>query len=217
MPSQPIVYIVDDNPDSLLALMTIVDSLRLKIASFSTAEDFLASFNPDSHACLLTDLRMGGMSGLELLRHLRSSGHLIPTIIVTGYAETPIAVDAMQAGAVTFLEKTSSAHSICAAISQALRMSEQLRRKKLETERVIRIWQSFNTDERQVLQLVAEGKLNKEIAFAIGAPVRTIEDRRRRLMAKIGADSIVDLVRFAVSVEQMAQQGLLEAGRDILH
>ena len=136
---------------------------------------------------------------------------MIPTVIITGYGETPVAVDAMHAGAVTFLEKTAPRHQIAESISQALKLSERLAKLRAENEQLKRVWQSFTPDEQKLMFLVAEGKLNKEIAFELGSPLRTIEDRRRRLMTKIGATSIVDLVRFAIRIEQIGQQstGLL--------
>ena len=207
MDPQPIVYIVDDDPDSRLALVAIAKSLRVDVVAFPNAEEFLAAYNENATCCLVTDLRMRGMSGLDLLRHLKAAGLTIPTVIVTGYAETAIAVDAMRAGAVTFLEKTVPQHKICEAISQALAQSSELLAKKAELDRVKQIWGSFNLEERQVLTMVAQGKLNKEIAFETGAPLRTIEDRRRRLMTKLGASSVVDLVRFAILLEELERSG----------
>lgn len=206
MPSLPIIYIVDDDPDACRALTTIVDSMKLRSVVCCCAKEFLALYDDDTLCCLVTDLRMEGMSGLELLRHLRATERLIPTVIITGYGETPVAVDAMHAGAVTFLEKTAPRHQIVEAISQALKLSERQLQQRAENEELKRVWQSFTPDERKLLFLVAEGKLNKEIAFELGSPLRTIEDRRRRLMAKIGAASIVDLVRFAIRIEQIGQQ-----------
>ncbi len=147
------------------------------------------------------------MSGLDLLLHLKASDRMIPTIIVTGYPEMPVAVDAMLAGAVTFLEKTAPPQKICDAVIQALTQSRQQLARRLERERIAEIWNAINSEERQILQLVAQGKLNREIAFEIGVPLRTIEDRRRRLMTKIGAVSIVDLIRFAVRLEELNQSG----------
>lgn len=203
MGPQSVVYVVDDDSDARNALVAIAESMRLKVIPCADAEVFLANCDEKSPSCLVTDLRMQGMSGLDLLRHLKASGQSIPTVIVTGYAEMEIAVDAMRAGAVTFLEKSAPHHKICEAISQALVLSAQLLAEKAQRERIQQICSSFNLEERQVLQLVAQGKLNKEIAFEIGAPLRTIEDRRRRLMIKIGAQSVVDLVRFAIRVEEI--------------
>jgi len=205
MDAQSTVYVVDDDLDSRTVLISIVQSMRLRSVPCTNADEFLATCDDSSPCCLVTDLRMRGMSGLDLLRHLRASGHTIPTVIVTGYAETAIAVDAMHAGAVTFLEKTVPQHKICDAISQALRLSIQFLQQKAERERIIRICTSFHPEEREVLNLVAQGKLNKEIAFEIGAPLRTIEDRRRRLMNKIGAESMAELIRFAVRVEELEE------------
>lgn len=203
MERTPLVYVVDDDAEARRALVGIVESMCLVAEACETAEDFLQRCPEDAPSCLITDLRMRGMSGLDLLRHLKSIDRVIPTIIITGFAETPVAVDAMLAGAVTFLEKSAPQHKICEAISQAIHQSFQLLAQKRQREQIRRIWGTINAEERQILQLVAQGKLNKEIAFLIGSPIRTIEDRRRRLMSKVGADSIVDLIRFAVRVEEL--------------
>lgn len=207
MDQHPEVYIVDDDPDARHALTSVVKSMQLTAIECSNAEDFLSKYTEDYPSCLVTDLRMRGMSGLDLLRHLKAEGRVIPTVIVTGYAETPIAVDAMQAGAVTFLEKSAPTQKICDAITHALKLSYQLLAKKAERARIQQIWKSINAEERQILELVSHGKLNKEISFEINVPLRTIEDRRRRLMAKIGASSVVDLIRFAVHLEELAEEG----------
>lgn len=201
----PVIYIVDDDADARSALVRVANSMHYKVISCVNAEEFLSIYDADVQSCLVTDLRMQGMSGLELLRHMKASGKMIPTVIISGYAETPVAVDSMLAGAVSFLEKTAPQHHLCEAILRALKLSQQQLIKKVENERIRQTLNSFTAEERKILQLVAKGKLNKEIAFEIGAPLRTIEDRRRRLMSKIGADSIVDLVRFALSVEQLEE------------
>ena len=143
------------------------------------------------------------MSGLDLLRYLKEQNYPIPAIIVTGYSDTETAVAAMHAGAVTYLEKTGSDQKLCDAISQALELSTKWLEDKKVVERVKQIWMSLNAEERQTLQMVAQGKLNKEIAFKTGDSLRTVEDRRRRLMAKTEANSIVDLIRFALRIEEL--------------
>jgi len=203
MDRNPIVYVVDDDLEARRALVGIVASMCLKVDAFETAEQFLEQPSEDTPSCLVTDLRMNGMSGLELLRHLKSVGRVIPTVIITGFAETPVAVDAMREGAVTFLEKSAPRHAICEAISQALNLSYQLLARKRQREQIQQVWASITAEERQILQLVAQGKLNKEISFQIGSPIRTVEDRRRRLMTKVGAESIVDLIRFAIRIEEL--------------
>lgn len=207
MDQQPVVYVIDDDPRARMALVGIVESLGLNVVACADAKEFLSCQTMNWPSCLVTDLRMDGMSGLDLLLHLKASDRMIPTIIVTGYPEMPVAVDAMLAGAVTFLEKTAPPQKICDAVIQALTQSRQQLARRLERERIAEIWNAINSEERQILQLVAQGKLNREIAFEIGVPLRTIEDRRRRLMTKIGAVSIVDLIRFAVRLEELNQSG----------
>ncbi len=202
MDSQSVVYVVDDDPDARHVLVTLAESMFHKTEAFADAADFLKSFDERTPSCLVTDMRMRGMSGLDLLRTLKASGKVVPTIIVTGYAETAVAVDAMLTGAVTFLEKSTPPHKICEAIARALSLSETLLEQKAERDRVLQISDSLSEDERQILKLVAAGRLNKEIAFEIGIPLRTLEDRKRRLMTKVNADSVADLIRFSIRVEE---------------
>ncbi len=205
MVSQSVVYVVDDDPDARHVLVALAESMFHKTVACADAAEFLNCFDELTPSCLVTDMRMRGMSGLDLLRTLKASGKVIPTIIVTGYAETAVAVDAMLTGAVTFLEKTSPPHKICEAITKALSLSESLLEQKAERDRVLQISGSLGDDERQILKLVAVGKLNKEIAFEIGIPLRTLEDRKRRLMTKVGAESVADLIRFSIRVEEFEQ------------
>ena len=205
MVPQSVVYVVDDDPDARHVLVTLAKSMFHKTVACAYAAEFLNCFDELTPACLVTDMRMQGMSGLDLLRTLKASGKVIPTIIVTGYAETAIAVDAMLTGAVTFLEKTAPPHKICEAITKALSLSESLLEQKAERDRVLQISGSLGEDERQILKLVAVGKLNKEIAFEIGIPLRTLEDRKRRLMTKVGAESVAELIRFSIRVEEFEQ------------
>ena len=176
--------------------------MRLKATACVDAAQFLTCYAEDQPACLVTDLRMRGMSGLDLLRYLKEQRYAVPAIIVTGYSDTETAVAAMQAGAITYLEKTGSDQKLCDAISQALELSTKWLEDKKVAERVKQIWMSLNPEERETLQMVAQGKLNKEIAFKTGDSLRTVEDRRRRLMAKTEANSIVDLIRFALRIEE---------------
>lgn len=205
MVSQSVVYVVDDDPDARHVLVALAESMFHKTVACADAAEFLNCFDELTPSCLVTDMRMRGMSGLDLLRTLKASGKVIPTIIVTGYAETAVAVDAMLTGAVTFLEKTSPPHKICEAITKALSLSESLLEQKAERDRVLQISGSLGDDERQILKLVAVGKLNKEIAFEIGIPLRTLEDRKRRLMTKVGAESVANLIRFSIRVEEFEQ------------
>ena len=210
MKPHPVVYIVDDDDCSREALKGIAESMQLKVLEFSNAAEFLSYYKEDSASCLVTDLRMQEMSGLDLLLQLKKTGVSIPTVVVSGFAETSVVVDAMHAGAVTFLEKSAPQNKISEAISRGLSLSKQFLKKKKEDEKVRQIWKSLNAEDRQILRLVAAAKLNKEIAFEIGSPLRTIEDRRRRLMTKVCAATVVDLLRFAIRIEELEQSEDLE-------
>jgi len=203
MDRTPVVHVIDDDPLVLRSTISIVKSMRLLGIEHVSAEAFLGTYKEDVVSCLVTDQRLPGMSGVELLRILRRSGFVIPTIILTGFPETSLAVDAMKAGAVTFLEKSNASHRICDAISESLQRCARLLDQKTEAQRLRRIKNSLTNDETQVLQLASQGKLNKEIAFECGVQLRTIEVWRSHLMSKIGATSFSDLMRYAISLEEV--------------
>lgn len=203
MDQTPVVHVVDDDPLVLRSTISIVNSMRLLGIEHVSAEAFLGTYKKEVVSCLVTDQRLPGMSGLELLRLLRRSGFVIPTIILTGFPETPLAVEAMKAGAVTFLEKANASHRICDAISESLRLCAVLLDQKTESQRLRKIAKSLTNNELRVLQLASQGNLNKEIAFECGVQLRTIEVWRSHLMSKIGATSFSDLMRFAISLEEL--------------
>lgn len=201
----PVVYVVDDDPYIRKLFISIVESMKLQAVACQNAEELLATDLGQTPCCLIADLRLPGMNGLSLLQHLEASGRLIPTIIVTGYAETSIAVASLHAGAVTFLEKPVRPFELSEAISRALDRSREMIAQNADREQLIRTWRRLTAEERQIIQGVASGYLNKEIAFRIGAPLRTIEDRRRRVMEKIGGRSVADLIRFAIRIEGLGE------------
>ena len=190
--SDPLVFVVDD---------ALVESMNIPTRSFDSGESFLASFTGLEHGCVVTDVRMSGMSGVELQEHLRQRGYDIPTVVMTAYATTPVTVQAMQNGAITLLEKPYNDQALWDAIRQALTADQERRQKtSLVSEQKERL-ESLTSDERRVLDGILAGKPNKTIAAELDVSVRTVESRRHNVFKKTETESIAELVRFVMSVE----------------
>lgn len=198
----PTVFVVDDEADVREALTLLMRSVALHAVAFPGAQAFLNGYERDAcPACLLADLRMPGMSGLDLFAELKHRGSRTPTIIMTGHGEVSVAVRAMKAGVFDFIEKPFRDQALLDLVQQALAASTQVRdaatqRAEVET-RVARL----TAREREVMDLVVLGKLNKVIAHELGLSIRTVELHRARLMEKMEARTFSDLVRMAVALE----------------
>ena len=172
---------------------------------FGSAEGFLAADLSNRFGCVVTDLRMMCMSGLDLQAKLAEMESTLPVILITAYASTPVVVKAMQSGAITFLEKICMGHELWQATKEALRKNEARQKDKHELDGLRGALATLTDDEQRVLELVAEGTLNKQVALKLGLSVRTVEARRRRVMQKLGVESIAELVRFVVKAEQASE------------
>lgn len=194
MDDLPIVFIVDDDVSVQRAVGIVGKSLGYPIRTFSSAEEFLHGYEEGQPGCLVLDVRMPAMSGLELQRMLRAAGITLPVIMISGHADIRMAVEAMSQGACTFLEKPFRMNELTERIQSAVALSlrernEQQERTELRTRR-----DALTAKEREVLDLVLDGKTNKEMARQLGLSLRTIEDRRARVMRKMGAASLVELI-----------------------
>ncbi len=204
MSKNPTVFIVDDDATARESLAALVRSMGVAFECFGSAEEFLAAYLPNRPGCIVTDVRMTGMSGLDLQAKLAEMESALPVVVVSAYASVPVAVKAVQSGAVTFLEKTCTEHELWKTIKDALRKNEVRLKEKQERD-VLRGASATLTDgERRVLELIAEGRANKQVARALDIGLRTVEDRRRRVMRKLGVESFAELMRFIVKVEQAA-------------
>jgi len=192
------VFLVDDNPSALRALTTTVQIVYPRVETFSSAAEFLAAYRPDRPGCLVMDAALSGMSGLELQRKLIHDKISIPVIFVTAHGSVSMAVEAMQMGAVHFLEKPVPEQQLWDSIRRALELDEKNRRRAARRRKVEERLARLTPGEREVLDLILEGKLNKEIAAELGLSVRTIEDRRAKLMKKMDAKCLVELVQMAL-------------------
>ena len=191
------VFVVDDDPAVRKALQRLFRSAGLHVETFAEAQEFLAARRPDTPGCLVLDLRLPGISGLDLQEELAAPHLDLPIIFLTGYGTVPESVRAMKAGAVEFLEKPVDDQTLLAAVNQALAGNYQTRQEKSEMTAIERRIATLTPRERQVLSLVAAGKLNREIAWGLGTTEKTIKVHRGRVMQKLNCASLAELVRLA--------------------
>jgi two-component system, LuxR family, response regulator FixJ len=195
----PTIFLVDDDPAVLRSLTALVEVVFPKVRAFCSAVDFLDAYRPPCPGCLVLDVAMPGLNGLELQRKLTQDKIELPIVFITGHGNVQMAVGAMQAGAINFLEKPFHEQELWDSIRKALEFDTQNRRRRARRHRVEERMAILSEGERAVLNLILDGKLNKEIAAELGLSNRTVEDRRARLMKKMGARSIAELVQLALT------------------
>jgi two-component system, LuxR family, response regulator FixJ len=201
MDNDSTVYVVDDDAAARESVIALVKLKGLRAEGFSSAEEFLTQHDAARKGCVVIDVRMAGMSGLELLQKLKARKSSLPVIVITGYADVPMAVKAMQEGAVTFLEKPAKEQELWQAITQALEIEKsQHAQRKQQAELEARL-ASLTPEELDVFRRLLAGHHNKRIALDLDLGLRTIELRRSNIMKKMKAASFPDLVRIAVTVE----------------
>jgi two-component system, LuxR family, response regulator FixJ len=200
MPSdpQPIVFVVDDDRAMRDSLRWLLESIGLSVRTYGTAVEFLRDHDPAQPGCLVLDVRMPGMSGLDVQTELAQRGAELPTIVVTGHAEVAMAVRAVKAGAIDFIEKPFSDQLLLDRVRQALEIDRQSREVRARREEARRRLASLSAREREVLELVAAGKANKEVAAALGLSTKTVEVHRAHVMSKMAVDSLAELIRVAI-------------------
>lgn len=203
----PIVFVVDDDEAVRNSLRLLVKSVGLTAAALVSAQEFLASYDPLQPGCLLLDVRMPGMSGLELQQRLNLRGAVIPVIFITGHGDVPMAVEAMQQGAFDFLQKPFRDQDLIDRIQRALEKDRANRAALGERSHIREQHETLTPREREVLALVTSGKANKIMAADLGLSQRTIEIHRARVMEKMGASSLAHLVRMVLDLEEGDRQG----------
>jgi len=204
--SNPVVYVIDDEPEVRDALALLMRSVALKAVAFANAQEFLAAYRGDTlPACVLLDLRMPGMSGLDLFGELKARGSRMPAVIMTGHGEVSVAVRAMKAGVFDFIEKPFKDQTLLDLVQQALAQCSQTRDQALRRSDIERCARTLTPREREVMDLVVQGKLNKVIAYDLGLSTRTVELHRARVMEKMHARTFSDLVRMAMALEPGTQ------------
>jgi two-component system response regulator FixJ len=200
MSAEAVVHVVDDDLAVRQSLAFLLASDGLPVRLYETATAFLDRVEDFSNGCILTDVRMPGIDGLEFLRRLRLRGSVIPVVVMTGHADVPMAVEAMKEGAVDFIEKPFGDDLLLAAIRSALNRGERRALQDAQTLEVARRVDSLSEREGQVLDRLVQGKANKVIAYELGISPRTVEIYRANVMAKMQAESLSELVRLTVLV-----------------
>src|SRR6185312_14362460 len=198
---QPMVFVVDDDEAVRSALKLLLKSVGLTATALPTAQQFLATYDPLQPGCLVLDVRMPGMSGLELQEHLNLKGAVIPVIFITGHGDVPMAVEAMQQGAFDFLQKPFRDQDLIDRIQRALERDSRSRAALAQHVKIRERLESLTTREREVMVLMTRGKANKVMAAELGVSQRTVEIHRARVMEKSGAASLAQLVRMVMDLE----------------
>jgi two-component system, LuxR family, response regulator FixJ len=198
----PTVHVVDDDVAVRNSLRLLLKSVGLPTETHASASEFLESYRPTQPGCVVLDVRMAAMSGLELQRQLQSQGAAIPVIFLSGHGDVPMAVDAIQHGAFDFLQKPFREQDLIERIQQALATDAQHRAALRQHERLRERLASLTPRERQVLDLMTRGKPNKVMAHELGVSQRTVEIHRARVMEKSGAGSLAELVRMVLDLHE---------------
>ena len=195
------VFIVDDDPASRDPLRWLLESVELKVMAFPDATEFLDAYDPGTPGCLILDVRLRGMSGLDLQAELNRRGLQVATIFLTGHADVPMAVRAMKNGAFDFLEKPFNDQELLDRVQQAIERDRKERSRDAERAEQQHRLEALTPREREVMEHLVEGRANKETADALGLSVRTVEGHRARLMEKLGANSLAELVRIKLAID----------------
>jgi FixJ family two-component response regulator len=199
MQPEPTVFVVDDDPAIVKAIRELVQVLGLKVESYSSADAFLLAYQADRPACLVLDVRMPGLSGLELQKHLKQNGKQLPIIMISGHGDVRMAVEAMKEGAIDFMEKPFRAQELCDNIQTAIRSERENWQRRQQRQKAQQRISTLTPAEHTVMDLVIAGKTNKMIARQLGLSVRAIEDRRARMMRKLQVNSWSELLELAAA------------------
>jgi len=193
------VFVVDDDAAALDSLVMLLRSDGLNPSGFSSAANFLEALTPESRGCVISDVRMPGMDGVQLLKTLKAMGSILPVIVITGHADVTVAVQAMKAGAAEFVQKPYESELILRLVRSCLEDHDDAVDANAKRTRVLRRIESLTARERQVLDLIMEGASNKAVAASLSISPRTVEIYRANVMSKMRADSLSELIRMTLS------------------
>lgn len=193
------VFVVDDDEAALDSLVMLLRSDGLNPRGFSSAASFLEGLKPDARGCIISDVRMPGMDGVQLIRTLKAMNCLLPVIVITGHADVTVAVQAMKSGAAEFIQKPFESELILRLVRACLEENDDAVDASARRDRVLRRIDSLTARERQVMDLVIQGASNKVIAASLSISPRTVEIYRANVMSKMRADSLSDLIRMTLS------------------
>jgi len=195
--AEPVVFVVDDDEAICRSLGLLIEDIDLKAQTFTSAQHFLSAYEPAQSGCLVLDVRMSGMSGLELQSRLNELGIRIPTIIMTGHGDVPMAVEAMKAGALDFVEKPFRDQVMLDSIQKAVEFDRQRREAERQHADFRSKLELLTQREQQIMDMLIGGKANKVIAYELGISQKTVDFHRSNILGKLGVNSVVDLVRLA--------------------
>lgn len=193
----PMVLVVDDDRSVREALLNLFRSVSMAAKGFGSVDDFRSFRRPDVPACLLLDVRLPGLSGLELQRELAAAGELLPIVFLTAFGDIPMAVGAIKAGAEEFITKPFREQELLEAVGRALERARVLRAERTELAALRKRWERLTSREREVMERLVRGRRNKEIARELGRSAVTIKTHRRHILEKLGAKNLTDLVRMS--------------------
>jgi FixJ family two-component response regulator len=197
MEPDKLVFVIDDDASLRESLTDLIHSVGLRVEAFASAQEFLRSKRPDVPSCLILDVRLKGLSGLDLQKRLVAGDIDLPIIFITGHGDIPMAVQAMKAGALEFLRKPFRDQDLLDAVQQALERDCKAREQRAEIAELRKRFESLTPREREVMALVAAGLLNKQVAGELGTSEAAVKVHRHHVMEKLGADSLAELVRIA--------------------
>lgn len=193
--NHPVVFVVDDDEAICQSLSLLIGDIGLEVRTYTSARDFLSEYDPAEPGCLVLDVRLSGMSGLELQSRLKELRISIPIIIMTGYADVPMAVEAMKVGALDFIEKPFRDQVLLDSIQRAIELDARTRRVKRETRDVQKRIGLLTQREHEVMDILVLGKTNKQIAYELGISQKTVDFHRANILEKVQVHSVVELVR----------------------
>jgi two-component system, LuxR family, response regulator FixJ len=199
--SQQIVYVVEDDEAVRDSLEMMLVSMEYKVETFPTANAFLDEYNESMAGCIVLDIRMPGMDGMELQKALNSKNSILPIIFVTGHGDVPMAVEAMQQGAIDFIQKPYREQELLEKIKSALELDAEQQSSLIEKKEIQHKLEELTPREQEIMDMMIDGHANKVIAIDLGISQRTVEIHRSRVMHKMGTHSLAHLVRMIMSVK----------------